>query len=124
MFVVRKIILAVCLTAGTPLTAASAFQPPEEHRFDEKSPRCFVKHVDGPALPESDVQRAAAQAAANYIATYYPGFDFRTTLWKLVISDGGDRWEITYFSPGVEGGAPVVVLDKRTLAPLCTWIAQ
>ena len=58
----------------------------------------------------SDVQAIAEK----YIAEKYPTFDKRNKTPSL--TDEGDQFLFTYELPeGVIGGAPVVVIDKKTM---------
>lgn len=55
----------------------------------------------------------ARTIAEKFVADRYPDFDNRKK--KPVLKDGGDHWEFTYELPDdMIGGAPVVIIDKRT----------
>ena len=63
----------------------------------------------------TDTEQRAAQAGADFIARQYPDFD--KTRKTLAVRDLGSQWEVTYTLPDdMLGGAPVVLLDKATLA--------
>jgi hypothetical protein len=56
-----------------------------------------------------------AKVAEDYIVRRFPSFD--PTGKRLVMSDMGDSWEVTYRLPEyMLGGAPVVSIDKQTCA--------
>jgi hypothetical protein len=53
------------------------------------------------------------RTAKQYIAKRFPWFD--STGMKLVISEKGHLWEMTYkLPPNMLGGAPIITIDKRT----------
>lgn len=59
--------------------------------------------------PNCDTLRVAQE----YNAKRYPSFDPAGL--KLVISEKGNLWELTYELPkGMLGGAPIITIDKRT----------
>jgi hypothetical protein len=59
--------------------------------------------------PRCDMLRVAQE----YIAKRYPSFD--PSGLKLVISEEGNFWQLTYELPeGMLGGAPIITIDKRT----------
>ena len=62
-----------------------------------------------------DTEQQVAQAGADFIARQYPDFD--KTGKTLTVRDKDGQWLVTYkLPPGMLGGAPVVLLDKATLA--------
>lgn len=59
--------------------------------------------------PKCDMLSVAQQ----YIAKQFPSFD--STGLKLVTSESGNLWELTYELPrGTLGGVPIITIDKRT----------
>jgi len=71
----------------------------------------------------TDARTLAAQRGAELIAQHYPDFD--KTEMTLAVRDLGTQWEVTYDLPeDMLGGAPVVVLDKATLAEVRRYRTQ
>jgi hypothetical protein len=68
---------------------------------------------------ECDVIRVAER----YVSGHYPDFD--TLKYPPVVTDGKDRWVVSYQLP-VErlGGTPVIEIAKGTLAILKTYRTQ
>lgn len=59
-------------------------------------------------------EKEALRIGEKYISVHYTDFDQRNK--DIVIKDAGDRWEVTYELPeDMIGGAPVVIIDKRTM---------
>jgi hypothetical protein len=51
--------------------------------------------------------------AQQYISKRYPEFDSQGL--KLVLSEAGQLWEVTYELPkGMLGGVPIITIDKQT----------
>ena len=51
--------------------------------------------------------------AKEYIEKRYPSFDAAGL--KLLVSENENQWELRYELPaGMLGGAPVIVIDKKT----------
>lgn len=58
-------------------------------------------------------EQSLISAAEQAVNAKFP--DFKTEGKKPVLQDMGDRWEFTYeLPPTMLGGAPVVVIDKKT----------
>lgn len=58
-------------------------------------------------------QAAVIRVAEKFVSERYADFD--KTNKKLVVKDAGDYWEATYELPeDMIGGAPVLIIDKRT----------
>ena len=61
--------------------------------------------------------------AEQTIAKRYPTFD--PTGKKLVISEKGHLWEMTYtLPPDTLGGAPIITIDKRTCTVVRVQLTQ
>ena len=60
-----------------------------------------------------DMSSAAISTAELFVAAKYPDFDKSGK--RAVARTIGDQWEVTYELPeGMLGGAPVVLVDKKT----------
>jgi hypothetical protein len=58
-------------------------------------------------------EQSLISAAEQAVIAKFP--DFKAEGKKPVLQDMGDHWEFTYeLPPTMLGGAPVVVIDKRT----------
>ena len=58
-------------------------------------------------------EQSLISAAEQAVIAKFP--DFKTEGKKPVLQDRGDHWEFTYeLPPTMLGGAPVVVIDKKT----------
>jgi hypothetical protein len=68
-------------------------------------------------------EKAALRIGEKFIAGHYADFDKRNK--KLVVKDEGDHWEVTYELPeDMIGGAPVVIIDKRTMQVIRSFRTQ
>lgn len=73
--------------------------------------------------PMTDAERQAADAGAAFIARQYPDFDPSGK--TLAVREDGGQWRVTYkLPPTMLGGAPVVLLDKATLAVVRSFRTQ
>ena len=71
------------------------------------------------AQPGCDMLRTAQE----YIAKQFPFFD--STGMKLVVSENGNLWKMTYeLPPWMLGGAPFITIDKRTCKIVSARIEQ
>jgi hypothetical protein len=71
----------------------------------------------------SSVESTVARIADREIALKMPEFD--SVKFPAVVRDAGNQWEVDYKLPdGVIGGTPVVVIDKKTLAPVRIYKTQ
>lgn len=62
----------------------------------------------------AEKENDAQSIAENFIADRYKDFDKQGK--KPTLTDRGDHWEFTYELPeDMIGGAPVVIVDKRTM---------
>ena len=69
------------------------------------------KNAEGVEM--SKAERQAIATAEILIAKKYPDFD--KAKMRIVIRSMGDHWEVSYELPSdMLGGAPVVLIDKRT----------
>ena len=68
---------------------------------------------------ESEVQAIAEKL----VRERYKDFDMRDK--KPLLKDEGDNWEFTYQLPDdMIGGAPVIIIDKRTMKIIRTYRTQ
>ena len=60
-----------------------------------------------------DTEQSLMTAAEQAVLAKWP--DFKSEGKKPVLHDMGDHWEFTYqLPPTMLGGAPVVIIDKKT----------
>ena len=72
---------------------------------------------------QSDAEKRAMKIAEDYVAENYKIIDTRNL--KPVIKDEGDYWNFYYELPStMMGGAPVVLIDKRTLKIIRSYMTQ
>ncbi|HEY1270218.1 MAG TPA: NTF2 fold immunity protein [Candidatus Binatia bacterium] len=82
----------------------------------------FLRSTQLQLRAEESTPEKALKIGREYIETHY-SFDKRGT--KLVINDLGDSWQVTYQLPeNTAGGAPVAVIDKKTLKVIRSFHAQ
>jgi hypothetical protein len=72
-----------------------------------------VEYVITQERSMNTTEQSVMSAAEQAVIAKFP--DFKTEGKKPVLQDMGDHWEFTYeLPPTMLGGAPVVVIDKRT----------
>jgi hypothetical protein len=72
-----------------------------------------VEYVITQERTMNTVEQSLISAAEQAVFAKFP--DFKAEGKKPVLQDMGDHWEFTYeLPPTMLGGAPVVVIDKRT----------
>lgn len=68
-------------------------------------------------------EKEALSVAEKFVANRYADFDKRNK--KPVLKDAGDHWEFTYELPeDMIGGAPVIIIDKRTMQIIRSYRTQ
>ena len=76
-----------------------------------------------PAEDPAARERQALRIGREYIAAHYSFFDRQGS--QPVIDDLGGSWQVTYELPrNPAGGAPVVIINKRTLRVMGSYQAQ
>lgn len=71
----------------------------------------------------TEAEKKAVRIAEEFVAVRYTDFDKRNK--KPVLTDSGANWEFTYELPeNMAGGAPVVIIDKRTMKVIRSFRTQ
>jgi hypothetical protein len=79
----------------------------------ESSMTVQVEYVMVQERSMNTAEQSLISAAEQAVIAKFP--DFKTEGKKPVLQDMGDHWEFTYELPATMlGGAPVVVIDKKT----------
>jgi hypothetical protein len=70
----------------------------------------------------TEKEKQALKVGQEYIAVHYANFDSRNL--KPILKDAGDHWELFYELPEMQGGTPVVHIDKRSIKVVRSYRTQ
>lgn len=111
-------LLSGCRSTGRDIPAPSAPPAPMEWSINEPTSQAWgAKEAvpqDGDST-ESDLRETLVGIAKAYIGEYHPNWKDKLDL-PPVIENKGSHWQVSFeLPPDLQGGTPVVEINKRSL---------